>query len=244
MAEQGSSVLLYEAVLDHLKGRLLSGELGPGDRLPTVVTLARQFGVAPTSVREAYRILESMGILDVTRGRGTFVKSTLLPTEGVVRRLQLGTGESMADFLETWRILKPEIAALAARRATEAEAEAILAVALEMERVGRAGPELARLDYRFDDLIFVACHNAFAARILHAVTSEIDETERMTRDVPGHIARRIRAHKLIALAIKERNPEAARAFMYQHVVQVERELLHIGKAETPNADAWLAEAVN
>ena len=222
--------LLYESVLEHLKSKLLSGEYSLGDQLPTIASLAAEFGVAPASVREAYRALERMGILEVTRGRGTFVRSSLVPLDGTDRRLELTSGYALADLLEFWRFVKPELAALAARRGTAAERQAILETATEMERIGQPCVEVAELDYRFDDLLFAAAGNPVATRIYHALADETLEIEAMTREVPGSVERRIRSHLLIARAIADGNSEAARVFMYQHVTEVESDLL-VGDAE-------------
>lgn len=51
-----------------------SGQLKPGDQLPTEATLCRQFGVSRTTLREAIQMLRTTGLLDVTPGRGSFIR--------------------------------------------------------------------------------------------------------------------------------------------------------------------------
>ena len=72
--------LIYETVLEYIKGQLLTENIKPGERLPTVAALADKLGVGQASVREAYRVLETMGILEVRQGRGTTVARTILDT--------------------------------------------------------------------------------------------------------------------------------------------------------------------
>ena len=76
----------FEVILDRLEAALLSGELSVGDRLPGERELAAGFGVSRTSVREALRVLEALGILEVKRG-----------TEGVSLRNE--PGDAFADLL-------------------------------------------------------------------------------------------------------------------------------------------------
>lgn len=216
--------LLYQSVLENIKAKLLSGEYSPGSQLPTVNELSEQLQVSPSSVREAYRILESMGVLEVTQGRGTFVSSTIPPNGGVLRQLQTGATTTVADLIEAWRLLKPEVAALAAERATESEVQAIVDVALAEKKLKKPGAEFAKLDYRFDELLFAACHNPVIARILSSFIDAIVECTKEASQVPGHMEKAVNFHNLIATAIRERNPAAARAYMLQHVQDVEADL--------------------
>ncbi len=73
-----------QAIADDLRGLILSGQLPIGAKLPTEVVLCQQFGVSRTTLREAIQMLRSTGILDVTPGRGSYVRapslSMLLPS--------------------------------------------------------------------------------------------------------------------------------------------------------------------
>ncbi len=217
--------LIYESVLNYLKTELARGSLKPGDRLPTVVALAHQLGVNPASVREAYRVLETLGVLSVTQGRGTFVSSQVQPSDGLLADLQFAEQQSITHLLETRKFLEPTVAALAAQRATAAEAEAIVAAADEMEQLALSGQDFIEPDVRFHELIFLAAHNPVLAKILSSLSDLLLDSRRLTSRIPGATDKAIHFHKLIAIAIKERNAEAARALMFQHVSDVERSVL-------------------
>lgn len=58
-----------------LRKLICSGQLKPGDQLPTEATLCRQFGVSRTTLREAIQMLRTAGLLDVTPGRGSFIRT-------------------------------------------------------------------------------------------------------------------------------------------------------------------------
>ena len=60
-------LLAYEGIVEQIKSQLLSGELRPGDKLPTIAERAATEGVSPGSVREAYRVLEHRGVLAVVQ---------------------------------------------------------------------------------------------------------------------------------------------------------------------------------
>jgi GntR family transcriptional repressor for pyruvate dehydrogenase complex len=217
--------LIYETVIEYLKAQLSNGDLKPGDRLPTVAALARQLEVNPASVREAYRVLEILGILTLGRGKGTFVSNNVHASSELLVHLGSAERESIAHLQEARRLIEPVVAALAAQRATAAEIEAIMAAAEELERVGRYGDSYVDPDVRFHELIFLAAHNPVLAQFLMVIRERLLDSRRLTKDIPHAIEKAAHYHKLIAIAIKERNAEAARALMSQHVDDVERSYL-------------------
>lgn len=136
----------YQQVADQLRELILCGELAPGDRLPSEVELASDFGVSRSTVREALRALASRDLLLTLRGTagGTFVArvqgsqvSDYLETSiGLMSGDQL----SVEDILEAREILEVPAAGLAARRRTDEHLRALdEALAREGQRVGEHG---------------------------------------------------------------------------------------------------------
>jgi len=222
---QSKRTLIYETVIEHIKAQLINGELNPGTRLPTVAALAEQLEVGQASVREAYRILENMGILEVTQGRGTFVSAEINQSGGVLRHFQLVEQQTLSHLLETRKLLEPGIAALAAQRASRAEAQAILNAALEMERLAQQGEDFIEPDVHFHELILLAAHNPVVTKIFSALSDFLLDSRRLSSRIPGATEKAIHFHKLIALAIREGNASTSQALMHQHVEDVERDIL-------------------
>ncbi|WP_321992515.1 GntR family transcriptional regulator [Marispirochaeta aestuarii] len=71
----------YIEIISLVKQMILKGEIKPGDRLPTEAQLTEQLGISRTSVREALKILESMGVILIKRGEGMFLQRPLAGTE-------------------------------------------------------------------------------------------------------------------------------------------------------------------
>jgi len=212
--------LIYETVIERIKEELMSGRVQPGDRLPTVNAMAAQMTVSPASVREAYRVLASMGLLEVTQGRGTFV--TTLPMDGVniLQHFQLAERQSLAHLFEARLILEPQIAALAADRASPAEIEAIVSTARDQDRLEREGRDFLEPDIRFHELLLTAAHNPVVGRMVTAVNELLLESRRRTLRIPGASVKASSYHTLVALAVRDRKPDQARALMDQHVRDV------------------------
>src|SRR5438477_1312115 len=123
------STRIYEEIVRQIKAMIAEGRLKSGDQLPPERDLAEKFLVSRTSVREALRALESVGLIEIRPGEGTFVKE--VSVEALVEPLALvllSQREMIGDLFEARRMLEPVIAGLAARRASREEVT-------EMERI-------------------------------------------------------------------------------------------------------------
>lgn len=117
MARPVTSTTLAQAVADHLRTLIHSGEVGPGGRLPPERELAEQLGVARISLREAIKQLRNEGYVEVRRGAtgGTYVTHLDQPAAAWQARMRTQTGE-IDDILDFRIALETETAVLAARR--------------------------------------------------------------------------------------------------------------------------------
>ena len=216
--------LIYQTVLEHIKSLLLEGRLRAGDRLPTVNAMATELGVGPASVREAYRVLETMGILEVRQGRGTTVAADIIEPARRIEDFRVAQQQSVSTVMETRRLVEPGVAALAAERATVKEREAILQAARDMDRMVKEGLDFVEPDLNFHDLIFVAAHNPTLASTLSGLREVMTDLRRLVTRNPIAVDKAVHYHQLIALAIYEGDADAARALMKQHLEEAEREL--------------------
>jgi Transcriptional regulators len=114
---------LYEAILLQIKELIHSEKMKPGDRLPSERAMAEALGCSRTSLREAFRVLESEGLVESRQGGGRFIHCTdrklimsysFMPVAAI-------TKSSLLLFLEARETLEPKIAQLACLRATDDE---------------------------------------------------------------------------------------------------------------------------
>ena len=87
--DQKSGVPLYRQIIESVKFAIARGELGPGDRLPTVRRLAVDLEVNPNTVIRAYREMEIQGVLDTQQGSGTFVTGQSPEVDSLERQRML-----------------------------------------------------------------------------------------------------------------------------------------------------------
>lgn len=84
-----SGVPLYRQIIESVNFAIARGDLGPGDKLPTVRQLAVDLEVNPNTVIRAYREMELRGVLDTQQGSGTFVTDDRPQIDGLERRRML-----------------------------------------------------------------------------------------------------------------------------------------------------------
>lgn len=214
--------LAFEGVIEQIKSQLLCGELRPGDKLPTISENASKLGLSQGSVREAYRVLESRGVLKLIQGRGTFVANDLGSNDDVLKRLQVHGSPTRSQLLEARRLLEPHAAALAAVRASQAERDAILEAShAEDDRILTV-EEWSAHNLRFHHLIVLAAGNPVITQMVAAIYELFEKSEPHPAENPIVREKGKHFHRLIAIAIAERDPDSAESLMNQHISSVEK----------------------
>jgi len=212
-----------DGAIDQIKGMIVSGELGPGDRLPREADLAERLGLSRNSLREAVRALTLVRILDVRQGDGTYV-TTLAPDvllDAVSFVIDLHQDRGVLDLLEVRRILEAATAALAARNIDPAGLAELERLLEESAGCGTI-EELVENDLAFHRTIGAGSGNSVLASLLDGLSSRTSRA-RIWRGITqsGVIERTIAEHRAIYEAIAARRPELAEAAMTVHVGGVE-----------------------
>ena len=220
----GSRRLLYERVVSHVRSRIASRTYVPEQRLPSVSQLAQEVGVGISTVREGLRVLEGLGLVQVQQGRGVFVVESARPGEGPSETLAPVEDRSLLYILEVRQILEPEMAALAAVRATLEQVEAILGAAeehdghLHQARFGSEGPPALAMG--FHDLVQHAANNPVLTQALDPIAGLLAECRRRVGRIDHVHERSVHHHYLIGYAIEQREPELARRRMLEHITDL------------------------
>jgi GntR family transcriptional repressor for pyruvate dehydrogenase complex len=209
----------HQLVLTWIEKQLSEGALSVGGRLPAERTLAEQLGVSRTSVREAIRILEAMGVVRAGVGSGPEAGPGVIsdPTAalGSALRLHVATQHlPVSDIVETRVLLESWAASRARPEAPELEQAAALLD--EMDAVGRGSEEadaFLALDVRFHLCLADAAGNAVVSAMMGSLRESIQGyAGTLTANLPdwAATARRLQAeHRGILAAI--RNDDGARA---------------------------------
>lgn len=213
---------LYEQIVEQIEERILSGELRDGDRLPTERELAEQFEVSRTAVREAINALVQRGLVEAHPGRGTFIR---YGTSRAVRHslglmMRIGQAGKLANLVEIREILEPEIAALAARRATKQQIAAIQEAVGAMDAALDDADAFIEADDQFHLALAEGTQNPLILTLLDPIVELLHEQRKRISLVNGGLERGQYHHKRILKAIVHHDPEAAREAMRAHLRQV------------------------
>ena len=135
--------------------------------------LSAELGVSRATLREAIRTLAAQGVLEVRRGKGTFVAERVGELDDFgFAALDRGRAQ-LKDLFELRLLFEPQVARLACRRATEEELAEILQCGAAVENCIRAGEDRTNADRDFHAAIVRATHNEFMMRLLPVISRAV-----------------------------------------------------------------------
>jgi GntR family transcriptional regulator, transcriptional repressor for pyruvate dehydrogenase complex len=216
------STRIYEEIVRQVKQLIAEGRFKSGDRLPPERELAEKFVVSRTSVREALRALESLGLIEIRPGEGTFVREVSIDALiGPLALVMTSQRAAIGELFEARRVLEPAIAALAASRATPEEVQEMERILEDQAREIAAGRTGLAQDAAFHAAIGTAAHNRAITRLVHAIMDLLGQSREESINTPGRAARSHQDPRRIVQAVAQRDSAAARQAMLDHLVGVE-----------------------
>lgn len=210
---------LSDSAVDQILALVNSGQLAPGSRMPPERELITRLGVSRTSLREAIRILETLGVLRVVPGRGTWVREDYQkPNLGEVVAWLPTHEQDVMQLFEVRETLEVKAAQLAAERAT---ADHLISMSVSVQRLKDA---IAASDYdgmlaadrMFHEALGAASGNALLVDLLNHVYSMVQATRKALMAIPGRPEAILREHIAVMEAVLSRNPRTAAKAMQAH----------------------------
>jgi GntR family transcriptional repressor for pyruvate dehydrogenase complex len=204
---------------------IAGGHVKAGDRLPPERELAQLFGVGRSTLREAVRVLESLGLVEVRAGEGTFLaEGDAATTQAQLPPALFSKWTTQVNLFELRTVLEPGLASLAARRATADYLtkmhEALAAQAAQVQR-GELGTDE---DATFHELIAEATRNPALIHLMQHLARSLRETRDSSLQRDGRPTRSLWENRAILAAIEARKPTLAARRMQAHIRSLERVL--------------------
>ena len=226
---------LSDRLADEIIAYINDHKLTQGDKLPNEAQLMEITGAGRSSVREAMKLLASRNIVTIKQGSGTYVAQTPGMTADPLGFAFIEDKVKLAiDMLEIRQILEPEIAAVAAMRATDEDAAGILALCDEYDRLHHAGKNVDDVDSQFHEAISLASKNIIVPRIISTITASVKLSIELTHR--ERVTQSAEEHRIIAEAIAQHNPIAARDTMYTHVYASRQRIKRMAEAAMDGKD--------
>lgn len=202
----------FNRILQIFQDKLESGTWLPGQKLPTLSAMAKEYEVSVATIREALRVLQSQGFISIEQGRGTFVKQNT-PNTATIEKFTI---MDLIHLLEVRSLIEPAFAESAAKQAFEEEIKAISESAERMAALASQNESTVKEDMHFHLLVAKATHNDIWIGIYENLQGKLRLARNHTT-IPGMIEKAVNYHRRIAKAIEERNPEKAKMLMASHM---------------------------
>lgn len=216
---------VYEDVARQLE-RLILKKLRPGDKLPSERELAESLSVSRSSIRDAIRSLELMGMVEPRQGAGTIVRdvsasSVLNPLANALKRKE----ELMGELLDFRLMLEPPLASRAATHASPEEISEMEDILDRQTAKVRKGESTIAEDSEFHYSVALASGNSVVLKVLDILMDLLRETRERSLQIDGRPEKSLAGHRRILAAIKRHDAEAAKAAMRRHIEDVEEIVL-------------------
>ncbi|MCI8812679.1 MAG: FadR family transcriptional regulator [Oscillibacter sp.] len=210
LSEQTSD-RLYEMIVDEHRYM-------PGSKLPNENELSETLGVSRTTLREAISFLAAQGVLEIRRGKGTFVVESL-PAEGLDLTALAGVRSRVRakDLFEMRLIFEPATVALACQRASDEELRQIEKKARRMEETAAAGGDWPLADQEFHWAIIKASHNEYMRRLYPIINSAVNEILQISQNRQQMQDIALRDNRMILEFLLRRDEAGARYAMSIHM---------------------------
>jgi DNA-binding FadR family transcriptional regulator len=216
---------LAKAVTAELVQRIVRGQHPPGITLPPEPALCEAFAVSRTVIREAVKILQEKGLVQIRQGAGTMV----LPStswnmfDELVLAATIAEDESLAvldDLVVTRRLLESDMAHVAARLAVQDVVDRLRAQVDRMDQLVDDHVTYHEHDRAFHDTVMRASGNRIARAVVRSLESQVVNTARyMGRPERALCVASNRGHRRICECIAALDPDGAAEAMFTHITE-------------------------
>lgn len=207
---------LAEQIADQLNQMILDKNLHRGDKLPNEYDLAVILNVGRSTVREAIKLLVARNVLEIKRGKGTFVRENMGVTDDPLGFAYAPDQLRLAiDLIEIRMQLEPWITSLAAQRATNREIDELQMRCDAVTAKIRANEDHGNADIQLHTYIASCTHNQVMPELVHTITYCVAIFTKFRSK--GLLKDTIASHEAIVNAIRGHNPTLAYQAMSKHI---------------------------
>lgn len=213
--EYKKSKSLSEQVADEILDMIIvKKQFKIGDKLPNETELSTLLNVSRTTLREAVKKLVLQDIVEIKRGKGTFVKKDELDNFTLGN---LNTSD-LADLLEMRLIIEPMGAYYATKRASDNEIEKIIEYGEIIEQKILNNEDRTDAEQQFHNAIAKASGNSFMEELVPIISKAINESVILSKQYEKATELTLKDHRMIIDFMRDRNAEGAKTAMNLHII--------------------------
>ncbi|QHQ61411.1 FCD domain-containing protein [Anaerocolumna sedimenticola] len=219
------SKMLSERIADDILSMItIEKRFLPGDKLPNENELSTELNISRTTLREAIRILVTSDVLEIRRGKGTFVTSYANNRENFGFEEFNSVKVDAKDLYEMRLIFEPEAAYYATERATENELKRIIQYGRRVEQKIINGEDRTEEEQAFHKSIAKATHNEFMNKLMPIIYQAIHKGVTLSKKNEQAVKDTLNDHRMIMEFLEQRNPMGAKTAMKLHILHAMKEL--------------------
>ena len=221
-------VRTYMEIVEQISRMIRAAELLPGEKLPSERALSTELGIGRQCLREALSVLEVLGLIEVKKGCGTFVREDALTTL-TAKELNIDEVGDPFALLEARKALEPQVAALAAKMAQDQDLAEMDEIIDEMAEILSRGEHASDQDKRLHVVIARASRNPVFHKLMNEIIANMGKRLWLTLkekslQVAGRNERYHEEHIKLVEAIRQGNSRQAEKIMIQHLQGIEEDL--------------------
>jgi len=209
---------VYDSIVDQIRRLITDGTWKPGQRLPSERELTETLSVGRTSVREALRILEAMGFIEIRAGDGSYVKDSIVVPSRLHKLIDLVQGDEYSvDLMEARELIESQIAFIAAESATPEDIADLEAIVDRQAASIESGSSTVEDNIEFHLRLTQATGNRVLVELQQIFFQLSHDNIVQLFRVPGRPEESLRQHRAIIQAVKEHCPADAHRLMLDHL---------------------------
>jgi DNA-binding FadR family transcriptional regulator len=216
---------LYKSVYDYIKQYILDHDLKAGDPLPPEGQLVDDLGVGRSSVREAVKSLQSLGIIEVRQGNGLFVRE--LNFDPMIETFKFGMRFDTRTVVELLQIriwLETAVIGDAVKRIGKKQLKQLDAVLARWEARNQNGEEFIELDEQFHRILYSVLENDTLMRLFDVFWVSFSGLE-IDAIRSSNPVDELQAHQMLLEAVKAGDTDLARERLLKHFEHVKARIL-------------------
>jgi GntR family transcriptional repressor for pyruvate dehydrogenase complex len=209
---------ISDEIVDQIMSLIASGDLKPGQRLPSERELCKNFGAGRSSLREALRCLCIVGVLTARVGEGTSVALDGGKFLGKIVEWRIITEKhDIEDLMQVRIALESVTAASAARRSSEEDLAKLQLLLTKMDAAVNDERRFAALDLEFHVTLAAASENFLIFDLVSMIRGQLAKALSRVLLLPNARPLTLKEHVVIVNALRRRDPEAASEAMRHHL---------------------------
>lgn len=212
-------ISITDEVVKRIADSIRTGEYAVGEKLPTEMELQKRLGVGRSTIREAFRVLQAIGLIELRPGRGAFVKRAEENTYERIRSWFVAKEAELTELMEVRMAIEPLGARLAIQRGTPRQINQIREIhSAFMQAVDKEDTvRLATLDESFHDSIMRASNNDLLINIGRLIADAFVEYRTRSFAVKENIRNAVGPHERIMNAILAKDEKAVVQEVQRHL---------------------------